>query len=63
MREAWFDAPDLAAQKKIGEQIQLQAFDDVPYYPLGLAQLPTAFLPNITEVPEGFPIFWNVRRA
>jgi peptide/nickel transport system substrate-binding protein len=63
LREAWFNAPDLAAQKKIGEQIQLQAFENVPYYPLGLAQLPTAYLPNITEVPEGFPIFWNVRRA
>jgi peptide/nickel transport system substrate-binding protein len=35
----------------------------VPYYPLGVAQLPTAFQSNITGVPEGFPIFWNVRRV
>jgi len=63
LREAWFNASDVAAQKKVGEEAQLQAFENVPYYPLGLAQLPTAFLPAITGVPEGFPIFWNVRRT
>ena len=30
---------------------------------LGLAQAVTAFRPNITGVPEGFVIFWNVRRV
>jgi peptide/nickel transport system substrate-binding protein len=63
LREAWFNALDLAAQKKIGVEIQLQAFQNVPYYPLGVAQLPTAFRKEITDVPEGFPIFWNVRRT
>jgi peptide/nickel transport system substrate-binding protein len=63
LREAWFNAPDMAAQKQIGTEIQLQAFQDVPYYPLGLAQLPTAFRHDITGVAEGFPIFWNVRRS
>ena len=63
LREAWFNAPDLAAQQKIGAQMQLQAFDSVPFYPLGLAQTPTGFQANITGVPEGFPIFWNVRRT
>jgi peptide/nickel transport system substrate-binding protein len=63
LREAWFNAPDLAAQKKVAEQDQLRAFENVPYYPLGVAQLPTAFRPDITGVPEGFPIFWDVRRT
>jgi peptide/nickel transport system substrate-binding protein len=63
LREAWFNAPDPAAQKKIGVEIQLQAFQSVPYYPLGVAQSPTAFRHDITGVPEGFPIFWNVRRS
>jgi peptide/nickel transport system substrate-binding protein len=63
LRTAWFNAPDLAAQQKIGREIQLQAFQDVPYYPLGLAQLPTAFRHDITGVLEGFPLFWNVRRG
>jgi peptide/nickel transport system substrate-binding protein len=63
LREARFNAPNLAAQKKIGMEIQQQAFDDVPYYPLGLAQQTTAFGQNITGVPEGFAIFWNARRS
>ena len=63
LREDWFNAPDLAGQKKVGEQIQLEAFENVPYYPLGSAQLPTSFRKEITGVPEGFPIFWNVQRA
>jgi len=63
LREAWFNAPDLAAQKKVCTEIQLQAFANVPYYPLGVAQSPTAFRPDITGVPEGFVIFWNVRRT
>ena len=63
LREAWFNAPDPAMQKKIGVEIQLQAFQSVPYYPLGVAQSPTAFRHDITDVPEGFPIFWNVRRT
>jgi peptide/nickel transport system substrate-binding protein len=63
LRDAWFDAPDLAAQKKVSEQIQLQAFENVPYYPLGVARLPTAFRKDITGVSEGFVTFWNVRRT
>jgi peptide/nickel transport system substrate-binding protein len=63
LRAAWFDAPDLAAQQKIGAQMQLEAFESVPYYPLGIAQLPTAFRKDIAGVPEGFPIFWNVHRT
>jgi peptide/nickel transport system substrate-binding protein len=35
LRDAWFDAPDLAAQQKIAADIQAQAFVDVPYIPLG----------------------------
>ena len=57
------DAPDQSAQKKIGEEIQLEALNNVPYWPLGSAQLPTAFRSDITGLPEGFPIFWDVRRT
>jgi peptide/nickel transport system substrate-binding protein len=63
LRDAWFNASDLPVQKKIGEQMQLQAFENVPYYPLGLAQQPTALQPNIRDAPEGFPLFWNARRT
>jgi peptide/nickel transport system substrate-binding protein len=63
LRTEWFSASDLAAQKKIGQEIQKQAFEEVPYYPLGLAHQPTAFRKDISDVPEGFPIFWGVRRT
>jgi peptide/nickel transport system substrate-binding protein len=62
LREAWFNAPDLAEQKRIGVEIQLQAFQSVPYWPLGLAQISTAYRRDITGVLEGFAKFWNVRR-
>ena len=63
LREAWFNAPDLAEQKRIAADIQLQAFQSVPFWPLGLAQLATAFRHDITGVLEGFAKFWNVRRT
>jgi peptide/nickel transport system substrate-binding protein len=63
LREAWFDAPDPGSQKKICEEIQLQAFQDVPYWPLGLARFPTAYRHDITGVLEGFPKFWSVHRT
>jgi peptide/nickel transport system substrate-binding protein len=63
LRTAWFNASDLAAQQKIGVEMQLEAFQSVPYYPIGLAQLPTAFRADIAGVPEGFPIFWGVHRT
>jgi len=63
LRTAWFNAPDLATQKKIGVEMQTQAFIDVPYYPLGLSHLPTAFRADIAGVPEGFPLFWSVHRT
>ena len=63
LREAWFDAQDLAEQKRIAVDIQLQAFQSVPFWPLGLAQLATAFRHDITGVLEGFAKFWNVRRT
>ena len=58
-----FDAPDAAAAKKVAVDIQLRAFENVPYWPLGSAQTATAFQPDITGVNEGFVTFWNVRRT
>jgi peptide/nickel transport system substrate-binding protein len=62
LREAWFNAQDPAEQRKIGADIQLQAFQSVPYWPLGVARIPMAFRQDITGVLEGFPKFWNLRR-
>ncbi len=63
LRNAWFEAPDVPAQAKICEQIQLQAFQDVPYIPMGQYLQPTAYRTSLTGVLNGFAIFWNVKRA
>jgi peptide/nickel transport system substrate-binding protein len=62
LRDAWFKAPDQAAQKDICRQIQLQAFLDVPYIPLGQYFAPTAHRADLTGVLAGTPVFWNIRR-
>ncbi|HSU04305.1 MAG TPA: ABC transporter substrate-binding protein [Acetobacteraceae bacterium] len=63
LRTQWLRAPDLAAQKKIAEQMQLQAFTDVPYIPLGQYFAPTAFQSTLSGVLTGNPVFWNIRKA
>jgi peptide/nickel transport system substrate-binding protein len=63
LRDAWFDAPDLAAQKKICAEIQQQVFTDVPYIPLGQYFTLMAFRKNLSGVLVGLPMFWNVKRA
>ena len=63
LRDAWFKAPDLAAQQSLARQIQLQAFQDVPYIPLGQYFQPTAYQANLTGMLTGNPMFWNIKRA
>jgi peptide/nickel transport system substrate-binding protein len=63
LREAWFTAPDEAARAALCRDIQLQAMQDVPYYPLGQYLQPTAYRSGIAGVLDGFATFWNVRPA
>jgi peptide/nickel transport system substrate-binding protein len=63
LRDAWFKAPDLAAQQALARELQLQAFQDVPYVPLGQYFQPTAYQSNLTGVLPGNPVFWNIRRT
>ena len=63
LRDAWFEAPDLTAQKALADKLQLQAFQDVPYIPLGQYFIPTAYQANLTGMLHGSPVFWNIRRS
>ena len=64
MREAWFDAPDLPAQKAIAEKIQLHYFETVNFLALGRMLQPMAFRKDIVDVVgASFPVFWGMRRA
>jgi peptide/nickel transport system substrate-binding protein len=62
LRDSWFAAPDLAAQRRIAEQLQLQAFQSVPFIPLGQYFQPTAYRKTVSGVLDGFATFWNVRK-
>ncbi len=62
LREQWFAAHDLAAQQELCRAIQLQAFQDVPYLPLGLYYQPTAHRRDLVGLLHGMPLFWNVER-
>ncbi|WP_372617800.1 ABC transporter substrate-binding protein [Falsiroseomonas sp.] len=63
LRQAWFDAPDLAAQQQVARQIQEVAFQEVPYLPLGQYFQATAYRRGLTGVLKGLPLFWNVQRS
>ncbi|MFC0408881.1 ABC transporter substrate-binding protein [Roseomonas elaeocarpi] len=63
LRDSWFSAPDLAAQQSICRDIQLEAMDHTPFYPLGQYLQPTAYRSNVSGVLDGFATFWNVRPA
>jgi peptide/nickel transport system substrate-binding protein len=62
LRNSWFDAKTEGEQKKIAEQMQVLAFEEVPYIPLGQSIPPTAYRRDISGVLSGHPFFWNVRR-
>jgi peptide/nickel transport system substrate-binding protein len=64
LREAWLDAPDLAAQRKIAEDIQRVVWDEVPYIPVGQWSLPIAYRTNVTGILRSpYPTFWNVAKT
>lgn len=63
LRTQWLQAPDVAAQKKLARDMQLQAFQDVPYIPLGQYSAPTAYQTNLSGILTGNPVFWNIKRG
>lgn len=63
LRAAWFAAPDLDSQKKLATEIQVEAFDAVPYVPLGQFRIPTAYRRNLEGiVPSPVVVQWNVAK-
>ncbi|PZW49124.1 peptide/nickel transport system substrate-binding protein [Humitalea rosea] len=62
-RDAWFDAPNLAAQQAATKEMQRVAFDQVPYVPTGQYFQPTAYRKSLTGVLKGPPVFWNIKRV
>jgi peptide/nickel transport system substrate-binding protein len=63
LRAAWFDAPDVAAQKRICDDMQMTMFEEVPYIPLGLIRRAMAWRADLADMVEGGVVFHGVRRA
>jgi peptide/nickel transport system substrate-binding protein len=63
LRDAWFDAPDLPAQKAIGRDIQTQFFQDVPFWPLGQYMIDSAYRRGMTDIRRGMTLPINVRKG
>ena len=62
LRAAWFDAPDVAAQKKLCEEMQVEFWKSPPYAPLGMYDQPTAFHKYLTDIHDGWPQFYGVKK-
>ena len=63
LRDAWFAEEQPEKQRQLAEQIQLQAFQDVPYVPLGQQFQQSAYRADLVGILPGLPVFWNVQRA
>ena len=64
LRSQWALATTLDARKKIAQQIQIVATDDVIYIPWGVWKTPSAMrvsLKNMLKVPDSI-VFWNVEK-
>ena len=62
LRDAWFLATNLATQKALARELQLQAWQDVPTLPLGAYYQPVAYKADLTGMLTGLPMFTNLRR-
>jgi len=50
LRQAWLDARELAEQRRIAAELQMQVWQDVPFIPMGEYWQTTAYRKDITGV-------------
>ena len=61
--DAWFKASDPAMQKKLADQVQEEAYTEVPYVPTGQFVVPTAYRKNLDGIIIAPVVFlWNVEK-
>jgi peptide/nickel transport system substrate-binding protein len=64
LRETWFEADNLAAAKRVADELQMLVWEEVPFVPLGLLRPPMAYRRSLNGlVTGGPPLFWGVRRG
>jgi peptide/nickel transport system substrate-binding protein len=58
----WVRATEEAKRKRLADEVQRVALEEVTYVPWGQWSQPTAFRKNVRDVLKfGAPIFWNVK--
>lgn len=64
LRDQWLDTNDLAKQQAIARQMQDEAFQSLPFIPLGQWSQPAAMSDKLSGVIHSpFTLFWNVKKA
>jgi peptide/nickel transport system substrate-binding protein len=63
LRDKWLVTADEDQQKALAREMQLQAWQDVPFLPLGSYDQPTAYRSNLVDMLKGLILFTNVRRV
>jgi peptide/nickel transport system substrate-binding protein len=63
LRAAWIDEGDFEKQKQICRDIQLECFQEVPHWPIGLFYQATAFRSSLDGVLNGMALMYNVKRV
>lgn len=63
LRDDWFEAPNLAAQKAVAADMQRVMLDEVPFIPVGAYYSNTALRRDVVNRVSGFALFYNLDRA
>jgi peptide/nickel transport system substrate-binding protein len=64
LRDAWYDAPDLPTQQRLGREMQVAALEEVPFIPVGLWRQPIARRSNVNGILRATrPLFWEIKKA
>jgi peptide/nickel transport system substrate-binding protein len=64
LRHQWAASVDPAERQKLAVAIQVQAFQTLPYLPLGSIKVPCAFRKNVTGVfPAPVQVYWNIGKS
>ena len=63
LHDAWLVEEDPAKQRRLCEEMQLQAWEDASFVPSGQILQPAAWRRDLSGILDGFAKFWNVRRT
>jgi peptide/nickel transport system substrate-binding protein len=64
LRDAWAVSTDPAEQSKLATEIQVRAFETLPYLPLGSSVYQSAYRSNVTGIfPSPVQAYWNIGKA